>query len=259
MGWAMKQQVTRWALALAAILGTYAFLNGFLVYQRWAAFGELSNGMLTDMLVQSLMVIAVQAAAIFVLLALTAVISRFALRGRFRIVLGLLLLVLAVATLNWYAYHGEIEGGYALTYGFFGIFDGSALAMVAGGWMVRTRPPKPPRDLVSPEIIGSWDSSGGVLEFGADGVFTLAPVGGTTTAGLWEPLPGIRPRVVLKVDADTALGHGWQATVLDLELSPHGAALRGSAAAYHRREAEAVLERAVEYSGHIGVVEVLEG
>ncbi|MFC1409318.1 hypothetical protein ACEZCY_10495 [Streptacidiphilus sp. N1-12] len=260
----MNRQVKRWIQAAGAVAGTLVLTSFWTLYQDWQITRLFSGSgrsgpSLWEGLAESLLWPAIQAAVILGLLVLTLLISRLLLRGRFRIIVAGLLLSLAVFLGNWFYFDGAIEGSTALIFGFFDLANRTALAMAAGGWILRDRAPKPERDGISAEILGDWDAPGGVIAFASDGVFTLARAGEPTTAGLWEPLPGTRPQIVLRVDADTELGHGWQATVMDLESNPYGAVLRAGAAEYRRRDPEVVLERSPEYAGYIGAVEILEG
>ncbi|MHA6760771.1 hypothetical protein [Streptacidiphilus sp. PAMC 29251] len=263
----MNEQLRRWILITGAAAGAVGLMNSWQIYELWQMSG--SNGYgggpqsnRWTLMGEGLLWPLGETLAVPLLLALTLLISRFLLRGRFRVVVGGLLLALAALGTSWFTFHGAIESYSGLVFGAVNLANTTALGLAAGCWILRDRTPRPERDRISPEILGVWDTPGGVLEFESDGVFTLTSAHGrggsegSITAGLWEPLPGTRPRIVLKVDADTALGHGWQATVLDLDTHPYGAVLRAGAAQYRRREAEAVLEHS---TGYIGAVEVLEG
>jgi hypothetical protein len=196
-------------------------------------------------------------------LALTLLISRRLLHGRHAVPVGALVLF----ALSWWDLRltdiVATEGMLSLVTGWADIVKDTALPLAAAGWLLRDRSARPAMDRVTSELLGSWEAGAGTLHFEPDGIFTLTRAGAATTAGLWEPGVGVRPQVVLKVDASTDLGHGWQATVLDLAVGPHGAVLRatggevGSAAAveYRRHEAEAALEISPSY---IGTLELLE-
>lgn len=255
----MKLQVTRWASAAAVVLACQLVVYAPVLLIMWQTRGQSDleitfSGSDTSVIATW----CAEFAGFMVIYVLAEQISRRLLHGRHQVPVGLVVFLGSAAAYEYLDFAGPGVGLDGWIIGWQEITVQLALPFAAGAWMLRTRL-RPERDLVSPELLGSWDAPGGTLDFQSDGLFTLSMVGGSTTAGMWEPLAGPRPRVVLKVDADTQLGHGWQATVLDLESGPYGAVLHGSAAQYRRREAETVLERAAEYAGYVGAVEVLEG
>ncbi|MFC1415276.1 hypothetical protein [Streptacidiphilus cavernicola] len=249
----MNQQVKRWARAITAMVAGLVAVNAPVFY-LWGTTqnGGLAGptplgGLLRDWGAQALVILLIYLVA--------DQISRRLLRDRYSLAIGAVLFLAVGGTYEWVAFGGPgVEfGGFA--YGWSALADTLALPFALGAWMLWLRTPKPAPDPFAAEVTGAWESADGVLECGSDGVFTLTRAGASTIAGLWESLPGERPQIVLKVVAPTDLGHGWQATVLDLEVSPHGAVLRG-AADYRRREAEAALEQS---TGYIGAVEIIEG
>lgn len=258
----MNQQVKRWIQALGAVFGVLLLLGADEVY----ASGVLSqtNGgpdgsqpVLWDMAPGLLLRIAVETVVVLALLALARLVSRRLLHGRFAIAVAVLLLLLASYLDVWYQFGGNSSlGGPGLAWGLTNDLDIAAVPMIAGAWVLWGRRAKPKAELVAAAVPGVWDGGGSVLRFEPDGVFTLTRGGLVSVAGLWEPGPDAQPRVVLKVDSSTDLGHGWQATLLDLELRGHTAQLHsGAGVSYLRREPELVLE---DTGGYLGAVEVLE-
>ena len=249
----MKQQVKRWAEAAAATSVGLLVMSGPTLYLWWLATRSgvvVNDGSVWDVVLprfgQGLVILVIYVAADQV--------GRRLLGGRYVFTLATGLFLVAAGIYQWrtFGIFGLGIGDYL--FGWQQLVGELSIPFVAGAWMLWSRAPKPVRDTVSAQIPGVWDSPDSVLVCETDGVFTLAMSDGSTAAGLWEPLPGDRPQIVLKIVSLTELGHGWQATVLDLDAGYHGAVLRG-AAEYRRREAEAVLERS---TGYVGTVEVLE-
>lgn len=249
----MNQQVKRWARAIAAMLAVLAGVNASTLYLWWST--RLGGPLDRLQIEEYARHWGAQAVVAVLIYLVSDQISRRLLQGRFAFAIGCVLFVVVGGAYEWSSFDGPGVAFGGFTFGWSELVDTMALPFAVGAWALWLRVPKPAPDPFGSEIVGSWDTVGGVLECGADGVFTLTLAGGTTTAGLWESLPGERPQIVLKVVAPTDLGHGWQATVLDLETGPYGAVLRG-AADYRRREAETVLEQT---GGYVGAVEILEG
>jgi hypothetical protein len=250
----MNQQVKRWARAAAAMTAGLLAVNAPLLDSWWQSFRQPGALLIEEPIWDSARSWLGQALAIMVIYVLADQIGRRLLRGRYVFTIATGLFLIAGGIYEWRCFGGIGLGPTAFFFGWQQLVDGLAVPFIAGAWMLWPRVPKPVRDAVSAQIPGVWDSPDGVLVCESDGVFTLAVPGGSTTAGLWERLPGDRPQIVLKIVSLTELGHGWQATVLDLDASHHGAVLRG-AAEYRRREAETMLERS---TGYVGTVEVLE-
>ncbi len=240
-----------------AVLLCTVLVNANLIYVMWRQ-GSQRDGSQVELGSPTMDFVVrwvLEAVAYFLIYIVADQVGRRVLRGRFTMAVGLVLFLVSGGFYEYYSFGGAGVGLDGLIFGWGELCSALAVPFAAGAWMLRSRRPEPVRDLISPEVLGNWDAPRGILAFESDGVFTLASADGTSTAGLWEPLPGVRARVVLKVDADTELGHGWQATVLDLEAGPHGAVLHAGAVEYRRREAEAVLERS---HGYVGTVEILE-
>lgn len=254
----MNQQVRRWAQAAAAVLVTVAAVNAPTLLMFSDLTRERSATALDLLWNPITWTIAVEAAGCLVVLALTVLISRRLLHGRYSFATAALLLVAISCVYLWFAYDVSTEGPLAVVYGETELLKELALPLAAGGWLLRNRSGQPVVDGVSPEIPGRWNARGGTLQFEPDGIFTLTRPGQDTVAGLWEPGTGARPQLVLRVDADSDLGHGWQATVLDLEAGPHGAVLRSGGGANEYRREEAEVELAVSH-GFVGSLELLEG
>jgi hypothetical protein len=251
----MNRQVKRWAKAAAAMTAGLLAVNAATLGNWWYQ----SRNPMPGLSPQSLWDVAHdwvgQALVCLLIYVLAEQAGRRLLRGRFAFTVATVIFLVAAGVYEWRGFAGVGVGYLSFLFGWQQIVDGLALPFAAGAWVLWSRAPKPDRDTVSSEIPGVWDAPNGVLTFDPDGIFTLALADGSTTAGLWERLPGELPQIVLKVVSVTQLGYGWQATVLGLDAGPHGAVLRGTTE-YRRREAETVLERS---SGYIGAVEVLEG
>ena len=251
----------RWAKAAGAIAGCQLGTSFLLLWGAWAMAGDPGNAdgrrVFWDNLRAEALTDAIQFVVDLAILVLAVFISRRLLRDRFALPIGVGLFLVAAAITSWFSFDGAQQGALALIFGWLQTVQGSAIPMVAGAWMLRTRIPGTLPEAISAEMPGAWDTPGGTLRFDPDGVFTLSR-GTETTAGLWEVLPGRRPQIVLKVDASTALGHGWQATVMDLELRSDGSALlhADGATAYTRRQPELLVQ---QMGGYLGTLELLEG
>ncbi len=257
----MNQQAKRWIQALGAVAGILALLNFEVLYvsgvfSRSPVNTDGSTGTDWALLLNQLLHAAVELVVIMALLALTRTVSRRLLRGRFPVLLGALLLLLASYVDVRFEFQGGTLGGLGMVWGMTSGIELAAIPMVAGAWVLWGRRPGPTADLVAAAVPGVWDGGGSVLRIEPDGVFTLTRGGAVSVAGLWESGRDAQPQLVLKVDSATDLGHGWQATPLELELTGHTARLHsGTGMSFLRREPELVLEEA---GGYLGAVEVLE-
>ena len=258
----MDLQAKRWTQALGAVFGVLLLLGAENLYASGAfsqpAFSPdgSSEVVLRGLVVDQVLRVVVETVVLMALLALARLVSRRLLHGRFVIVSAVLLLLLASYLDVYLEYAGTSLGGPALAWGLTGDLEGAAVPVIAGAWVLWGRRAQPKTGLLAAVVPGVWDGGDSVLQFEPDGVFTLTRGGLVSVAGLWEPGFDAQPQVVLKVDSSTDLGHGWQATLLDLELTGHQARLHsGSGVCYQRREPELVLE---ETAGYLGAVEVLE-
>jgi hypothetical protein len=257
----MDRQAKRWIQALGAVFGVLLLLGAANLYMVGAFSQPLygadgSRQAIWNVVLDQALHTVGETVVVLAVLALTRLVSSRLLRGRFAIPLAVLLLLLCSYIDVWAEYQAPSLGGPGVTFGLLGDLQGAAVPVVAGAWVLWGRRVRPKTDLVAAAVPGVWDGGGSVLRFEPDGVFTLTRVGLASVAGLWEPGSGAQPQVVLKVDSSTDLGHGWQATLLDLELRGHTARLHsGAGVSYLRRERELVLE---DSGGYLGAVEVLE-
>ena len=258
----MNQQAKRWIQALGAVLGVLSLLGAENLYATGAfsqpAFSLDGSSLVTlsNLVVDQALRVSVETVVLLAVLALARLVSRRLLHGRFAVVVAVVLLVLGSYIDIWAEFRGMSLGGPALAWGMTGDLEGAAVPVIAGAWVLWGRRAEPRTDLVTTAVPGVWDGGDSVLRFEPDGVFTLTRGGTVSVAGLWEPGYDAQSQVVLKVDSSTDLGHGWQATLLDLELTGHTARLHsGTGVSYQRREPELVLE---DTGGYIGAVEVLE-
>ncbi|TDU04679.1 hypothetical protein EDD99_3154 [Streptomyces sp. 846.5] len=258
----MNQQVKRWIQALGAVFGVLLLLSAGDLYAS-GVLSQLTDGSdgssrsaLWNLALDQSLRSALETVAVLALLALTRLVSGRLLHGRFAIAVAVLLLLLASYIDVWFEFRAATLGGPGLAWGLINDVDIAAVPMIAGAWVLWGRRAKPKTDLIAAAVPGVWDGGGSVLRFEPDGVFTLTRGGLASVAGLWEPGPDAQPQIVLKVDSSTDLGHGWQATLLDLELRGHTARLHsGMGVSYLRREPELVL---ADNAGYFGAVEVLE-
>ncbi|MFC1405935.1 MULTISPECIES: hypothetical protein [Streptacidiphilus] len=258
----MDRRAKRWIQALGAVLGVQLLLGAENLYASGAfsqpAFSPdgSSQVVLWNLVADQAVRTAVETVVLLGLLALARLVSRWLLHGRFATAVTALLLLLGSYIDVFVEFKGMALGGPALVWGLTNDLQSAAVPVIAGAWVLWGRRPEPRTGLVAAAVPGVWDGGGSVLQFEPDGVFTVTSGGLVSVAGLWEPGPDGRSQVVLKVDSPTDLGHGWQATLLDLELTGHAARLHsGAAVSYLRREPELVLQ---ETGGYIGAVEVLE-
>ena len=258
----MDQQSKRWIQALGAVLGVFLFLGAERIYTGGILNAAGSELVAWNLVLDQLLRILVETVVVLALLALARLVSDRLLHGRCAIAVGVLLLLLAGYVDTWFETQNMYLGVQGFLWNLTNQTNDAAFPMIAGAWVLWGRRARPRTDLVTAAMPGVWDGGDSVLRFEPDGVFTLtrggvsAESGLSGVAGLWEPGPDAQSEVVLKVDSSTDLGHGWQATRLDLELTGHTARLYcGSGMSYLRREPELVLEAT---GGYTGAVEVLE-
>ncbi|QMU79479.1 hypothetical protein GXW83_31020 [Streptacidiphilus sp. PB12-B1b] len=259
----MATQARRWTRAAGAVGAAALVMNAVSLFEVWQVVsmpgnsititGVFDSGLLRRQLAQ----LVGETLVILLLLALARLVSRRLLHGRFAIAVGAVLLVAAALTDDWFTFHGGMEGVTAIVYGTNGLLAQAALPMAAGAWTLRSRTPElvPVADTTPFE--GVWEGPAGVLSLEPEGLFTLHRGGGEAVEGSWEPETGLPPQLLLRVDAPTALGHGWQTTVLDIEHRPDGAEVLRLAdgIAFARRPAELVVEQAGGYQGGLELLE----
>ena len=243
----MDTQLIRWLRATGAVLAGMAVVTAVPLWADWrGGTAHLLGWAVGDSL------------GCLAVLALAVLISDRFLGGRRRLVIGAALTVAGLFATEWIAFSGPEEGTMGLLFGVYDLGTTIILPLVAGAWTLRSAAPEPVRSADPLPFEGVWESVQGVLILESDDVFTLTRAGGETVAGVWE-LDADGPATIgLRVVAPTALGQGWQTTLLDVESGPDGRPLLrlDQDTAYTRRSEATEVEYA---GGYTGQLEVLEG
>jgi hypothetical protein len=258
----MATQVRRWLRAAGAVAAAVLVTNVVSMVEVWqsveASSGSLQISFDGGLVRQQLAQLVGETLGILLLLALARLASRWLFHGRFAIAVGAVLLAGAALADDWVTFHGGMEGVAEVVYGTNGLLAMASLPMAAGAWTLRSRSPVPLPAADTSPFEGAWESPAGVLTLAPEGLFTLHQGAGEPVEGGWELEPSTPPRLLLRVDAPTALGYGWQTTVLDIDYRTDGTQLLRIAdgIAFARRPAEElVVELAGGYQGQLELLE----
>jgi len=256
----MNAQLKRWSRATAVVLGGIALVSSLPVWSAWRVVGAFGlDGSRADWgpLLTQLLWAGGEFLGCLLILVLATQIGDRLLGGRRRLVIGVALTLLAVVATEWFAFDGSASGLDELSYGIYSLVLTLSIPLAAGAWMLRsdTRTADPVADPLPFE--GVWESARGVLSLEPEAAFTLLRAGGEAVAGVWQPENGELPVLTLKVAAPTALGQGWQTTLLEVEYGPDGRMLLrvDEGIAFTRRPETTEVEYA---GGYVGQLEILE-